>query len=412
MIAERVRTTALDLAVANGLPSYVYDLPGLRAHVAAIGAAIADTGVELFYAAKANPDPEILQALAPYVTGFEVASGGELAHVRTVIPEARLAFGGPGKTDEELAAALKFGVERLHVESPNELARLVRLSAGNPVDVLLRANVDFAVPGAALSMSGPFGMDEAGLRSCVDLLRGAPWIRPRGIHAHLASGLGATAMLQLADQILGWARPWLNTHLPHIERPEFNLGGGMEVDYTAPDRHFDWAAYAAGLAQRATGAGVQLRIEPGRAITVYHGFYVTDVLDVKRNHGRAYVVLRGGTHQLRTPVTKGHDQPFAVVHRDGHGAALTSDSATLVGQLCTPKDVFATDVPIDRLRIGDLVIFEMAGAYAWNISHHDFLMHPKPGFHYLDEPPITAGSAESSRALEPSIRAWPGGTDR
>lgn len=25
----------------------------------------------------------------------------------------------------------------------------------------------------------------------------------------------------------------------------------------------------------------------------------------------------------------------------------------------------------------------MAGAYAWNISHHDFLMHPKPGFHYV-----------------------------
>jgi diaminopimelate decarboxylase len=25
----------------------------------------------------------------------------------------------------------------------------------------------------------------------------------------------------------------------------------------------------------------------------------------------------------------------------------------------------------------------MAGAYAWNISHHDFLMHPKPDVHYV-----------------------------
>lgn len=23
----------------------------------------------------------------------------------------------------------------------------------------------------------------------------------------------------------------------------------------------------------------------------------------------------------------------------------------------------------------------MIGAYAWNISHHNFLMHPEPGFH-------------------------------
>jgi len=26
--------------------------------------------------------------------------------------------------------------------------------------------------------------------------------------------------------------------------------------------------------------------------------------------------------------------------------------------------------------------FGLAGAYAWNISHQDFLMHPRPTFHY------------------------------
>lgn len=55
---------------------------------------------------------------------------------------------------------------------------------------------------------------------------------------------------------------------------------------------------------------------------------------------------------------------------------------TIVGQLCTPKDILARKVPT-RLEVGDVVEFTMAGAYAWNISHHDFLMHPKPGFHYL-----------------------------
>ncbi|GAP50541.1 staphyloferrin b siderophore synthesis decarboxylase protein [Streptomyces azureus] len=35
------------------------------------------------------------------------------------------------------------------------------------------------------------------------------------------------------------------------------------------------------------------------------------------------------------------------------------------------------------LRAGDRVVFSLAGAYAWNISHHDFLTHPRPGFHFL-----------------------------
>ncbi|MGA4994170.1 hypothetical protein [Nonomuraea bangladeshensis] len=105
------------------------------------------------------------------------------------------------------------------------------------------------------------------------------------------------------------------------------------------------------------------------------------MVDVKRVRGQAYAILLGGTHHLRTPVTKGHDQPFEVLPT-GAGPGVTDEPVTLAGQLCTPKDVFARAVPAS-LRIGDTVVFAMAGAYAWNISHHDFLMHPKPAFRHL-----------------------------
>jgi diaminopimelate decarboxylase len=357
-------------AMSTGLPAYVYDLGALRAHAASVRAAVP---VEIFYAAKANPDARILTALAPYVDGIEVSSGGELAHVRAALPGARLAFGGPGKTDEELMSATDASVDRIHVESPHELQRLAALRA--ETDVLLRVNLPVAISGAALRMSGPFGMDPEALGACLDILEHAPWLRLRGLHAHLASGLKAAPLLEVAAQILGCARTWMDGP------KEVNLGGGMAVDYRNPGARFDWAEYGAGLAalQRPEET---LRIEPGRALTAYCGWYVTDVLDLKRSHGEWYAVLRGGTHHLRTPVTKGHDQPFAVLPTGGEPVA--SGEVTLVGQLCTPKDVFARQVPVDRLAVGDVVAFALAGAYAWNISHHDFLMHPKPGFEYLD----------------------------
>jgi diaminopimelate decarboxylase len=191
----------------------------------------------------------------------------------------------------------------------------------------------------------------------------------------LASGLAAEPLLQVAAQVLGWARTWMDGP------KEVNLGGGMAVDYRAAGARFDWAAYGAGL-ESLRRPEEALRIEPGRALTAYCGWYVTDVLDVKRSHGEWYAVLRGGTHHLRTPVTKGHDQPFTVLPAGGGPAA--SGPVTLVGQLCTPKDVFARQAPVDRIAVGDVVAFALAGAYAWNISHHDFLMHPKPGFSYVD----------------------------
>ncbi len=364
------------------LPAYAYDLAGLREHVAGIRAELdGGGGPEILYAAKANPDEPVLRAVAPYVHGIEVASGGELRHVRTALPEARIAFGGPGKTDAELRLALDLGVERIHVESPYELRRLADLAdPGRGADVLLRLNLPGGREGAALAMSGPFGMDPVLINDCLPILADHPHLRLRGVHAHPASGLEAEAMVEQTAQILAWARPWLAA--AGVDRPEYNVGGGMAVDYSDHGRLFDWAAYTKGVSQL-PAPGETLRIEPGRAITVYHGWYLTDVLDVKTAHGLTYAILRGGTHHFRTPVTKGHDQPFTVIGAHGRGPAAEGLPVTLVGQLCTPKDVFARDRRVDRIAVGDRVVFAMAGAYAWNISHHGFLMHPEPGFHYL-----------------------------
>lgn len=367
-IPDRVRAAAL---AAPRLPAFIYDLSGLAEHARTIRSALPH--VEVLYAVKANPDAPILRTLAPYVDGFEVSSGGELAHLQEVVPEAPVAFGGPGKTDEELALALRLKVARIHVESPNELRRLAAFE--RPADILLRANLEVPSDGAALAMSGPFGMDEAALAECAALLPRYPWLRLRGVHAHLASGLDAPAMARIATTVLDWALSWLGD----LPAPEVNVGGGMGVDYSSPGRLFDWARYSALLGS----PPARLRIEPGRSLTAYCGWYVTDVLDLKRTRGETYAVLRGGTHHLRTPVAKGHDQPFTILPRSAQGRAGDAGPVTLVGQLCTPKDVFARRVKAGALAVGDLVAFAMAGAYGWNISHHDFLRHPKPAFHYL-----------------------------
>ncbi len=235
----------------------------------------------------------------------------------------------------------------------------------------------------------PFGMDPALLDHCASWLAEASpparALRLRGLHAHLASGLDARASLAAAGRVLGFARGWCARH--GVRDPEINLGGGMAVDYRRPGARFDWAAYGRGLALAAP-PGERLRVEPGRAVTAYCGWYVTRVLDVKPSHGKTFAVVAGGTHHLRTPAAKGHDQPFAVLPgpawpHDWARPAAPAGPVTIVGQLCTPKDVLARDVQVPGLAAGDLVAFGLAGAYAWNISHHGFLMHPEPGFHYV-----------------------------
>ncbi|GGL08898.1 diaminopimelate decarboxylase [Sphaerisporangium melleum] len=366
ILPDRVRERAERLTEA--LPAYVYDLAALDRHAAAVRRALGDT--ELYYAVKANPDPALLRTLAPYADGFEVSSIGEVRHLRSVLPDARLALGGPGKTDAELA----LDVHRVHVESPGELRRLIGMDA--PADVLLRVNLAVPVEGASLAMGGgatPFGMDPAGVRECLGLLPASTRVRLRGVHAHLASGLRAPELLGLAETVLAFAR--------ELAAGEVDVGGGMAVSYHEPERLFDWETYGRGLA-RLRAPGETLRVEPGRALTAYCGWYLTRVIDVKRVHGEVFAVVTGGTHHLRTPAAKGHDQPLAVLPTGRAGTGTTGEPVTVVGQLCTPKDVFAREIPLS-VNVGDIVAFGLAGAYAWTISHHDFLMHPRPGFHYL-----------------------------
>ncbi|MEV0096842.1 type III PLP-dependent enzyme [Streptomyces sp. NPDC050738] len=397
---ERVRERAQALDFEE-LPAYLYDLDALRDHAAAVRRALPER-VELYYAAKANPEPEILAALGPHVDGYEVSSGGELAHVAKAAPGRPLAFGGPGKTPAEIRTALELGVRRFHVESAYELRMLADLTArlaprARP-GVLLRFNLplsDDSLQGSSLTMGGrptPFGLDPSEADSVVRLLTDGtcPQLELLGVHAHLASGPGAPELLTMSHAIVAWSLALAERHA--IRFKEINVGGGMSVDYAHPEDRFDWAAYGQGLARILDAhPELTLRIEPGRALTAYCGWYATEVLDVKESHGEEFAVVRGGTHHLRTPATKGHDQPCTVLTSEQPWphpwprSVARRDRVTFAGQLCTPKDVLSRQVPAAGLRAGDRVAFGLAGAYAWNISHHDFLMHPRPTFHFLGE---------------------------
>ncbi|MFC4638745.1 type III PLP-dependent enzyme [Deinococcus hohokamensis] len=391
----RVRAAALALAARSSEPvsAYLYDLAALDRHAAGLRAGL-PPAFELFYAVKANPEPHLLQTLAPHVHGFEVASGGELAQVRAQFPQMPVIFGGPGKTDAELALALETGTEVIHVESRSELERLAwtARTRGQIASVLLRVNLRVeTLPETPLTMGGrptPFGIDAAEVPACLSWLEEHPELRLRGIHFHLLSHqLDAGAHLRLLAAYAAQVRGWQAQHGLPLDL--LNVGGGIGVNYRDPQRPFDWAAFCAGLpALAAQLPGVRWRLELGRYVTAGCGYYAMQVIDVKRTLGETFVVARGGTHQFRTPAAQGHSHPFEVLPVDPwpHPYARGSHEGgpvTVVGQLCTPKDVLAREVPVSRLRAGDLLLFPLAGAYAWNISHQQFLSHPAPAMVFL-----------------------------
>ncbi|HEV7899974.1 MAG TPA: type III PLP-dependent enzyme [Planosporangium sp.] len=375
-------------ALPRPVCAYVYDTGVLRRTVADVRAAL-PPGALLLYAVKANGHPDVVAALARDVDGLEVASGGELS-LAVQAGAATVVFGGPAKTDAELSAAVAGGT-LVHVESLLELRRLAMVAGDTPVRIALRVNR----PGAGLigshTMTGvptPFGLEEAALGEAVALTRDLPALRLVGFHLHAVSNnLDAAAHAGYVADALDWSLAVarrLGLDLRYV-----NVGGGFGVDYTG-DARFDLAALRAGLAGVRPPDGVTLAFEPGRYLVAAAGWYAAEVLDLKRTHGRWFAVLRGGTHHFRLPAAWGYSHPAAVLPVDAWPYPFARPEVRdavvdVVGELCTPRDVLARDLPVGRLRVGDVMVFGNAGGYGWDISHHDFLRHPYPSMVVVGE---------------------------
>lgn len=377
--------------------AYYYDLNILRTHLTQVMSSLPPT-CQMFYAMKANSDPQILKVVSEYVHGFEVASLGEINKARAISADIPIIFGGPGKTDEEIRGAIAQSIKLFHVESIQELQRiqLIAHAMNRVVSILLRVNLGGSLPTATLQMAGrptQFGIDESELEGAISLAINSQYIKLQGFQFHsISNNLSAIEHLQLIDYYFTKVAIWAKNYNLSIDY--INVGGGIGVNYANLEQQFEWSLFTSKLNHLISESkfkNTNIIFECGRFLTASCGFYAVEVLDIKRNHDKNFAIVQGGTQHFRLPVSWNHNHPFAVLpieqwHYPFERKAVSYDQVTIAGQLCTPKDVFAKNVFVKTIRLGDVILFLYTGAYGWAISHHDFLSHPHPQKFYLEAP--------------------------
>lgn len=374
--------TAADWA-EEGTPAFVYDPAIVAARVARFRAAF--TGVDLHYAIKANPHPDLLAAIAPQVDGLDIASAGELTRALRVKPAAAISFAGPGKRDGELEAATVAGAT-LNLESEGEAARALAIAdrLGVRPRLAVRVNPDVELKGSGMKMGGrpsPFGVDAARVPNLVRTLiaGGADW---RGFHIYPGSqALSAEAIADTQSATVALAARMAEE--AGAAPPLVNLGGGFGVPYFAGDVPLDVEAVGARLADTLASrpailADARFAIELGRWLVAEAGVYLARIVDRKESGGETFLVLDGGlNHQLAATGNLGtvvrRNYPLALAHRMGEAA---EETVSVVGPLCTPLDRLGDRVALPRAEVGDVIAVFLAGAYGATASPAAFLGHP------------------------------------
>jgi diaminopimelate decarboxylase len=358
------------IAAEVGTPVYVYSAATLRRHYGLLRDAC-DThkgalgDALIAFAVKANSNLSVLATLAGLGCGADTVSEGEIRRALAAgVPAERIIFSGVGKTDAELAFAIRAGVRQINLESGAELDRLIALAASLAArpEVAVRVNPDVGAGGHAKITTGGKG-DKFGVpvQEALDLYARAsasPHVRPVGLACHIGSQITTLEPLRAAFQVLRDMTERLRGKGMEVTR--LDLGGGLGVPYygdAATPAPADYVAMVAGVLD---GLEVEAAFEPGRLLAANAGVLVSRVIQVtERTDGRRFLVLDAAMNDLMRPALYDAFHALEPV-RARAGEAAPHD---IVGPVCETGDTFARDRDLPPFQAGDLAVFMSAGAY-------------------------------------------------
>ncbi|MFB7652467.1 MULTISPECIES: type III PLP-dependent enzyme [unclassified Streptomyces] len=383
-------TRTAELAERFGTPSYVYDLDRIATARDDLFAALPDE-VAVFYAAKANPHPEILRQMRTgtgRVCGAEISSVGELDAVFQAGYEGTdVLYTGPGKTSEELTEAMSSGVRTFSVESPGDLRRVGETASllGVTAECLLRVNNATGAAATSIRMTGvpsQFGFDAETLAEHAADLREVPGTTLAGLHFFPLSNAKDEASLIAEFRHTITTAAALQQTLGVTFRL-IDLGGGFAAPYAVRGERPVYGtlrdALAVSLDEHFPGwrdGAPRIACESGRYLVADSGVLLTRVVNVKDSRGTRYAVLDAGINTFGGMSGLGRIMPVSVEPQE----SLAADGAPthLAGPLCTPGDLLGRNVPLADPKPGDLLTVPNAGSYGPTASLLMFLGRPAP----------------------------------
>ena len=323
---------AVDLVKEYGSPLYVYDGDCIRDAYKRLDSAIPYKNKRIYYAAKANTNPYIMNLLYNEGAYIDAVSVGEIVIALSAgFPSDRILFTATNIGEGEMAFAIQNKVI-VNIGSLYSLRRYGELYPGT--DICIRVNPamgaghhDHVITGGE---KAKFGIYATYIKEAQSIIKEFD-LKLIGVHAHIGSGiLEENKFMEVMNIILPIAKEF-----EHIQFVDF--GGGIGVPYRADQKEFDLKLFgeeASRLMQdfsKAYGTDITLAVEPGRFLVADSGVLLTTVTDIKTTPKYAFAGVDSGFNHLIRPMAYGSyhtirqriepSRPEKVRHRCGDTCA-------------------------------------------------------------------------------------------
>ena len=355
----------LKAAADHGTPLYVYDRDRIVFQYQQLKQAFRQTPTRFFYACKALTNVNVLKVLAAEGSGIDCVSINEarLALLAGFTPD-RIIFTPNSVGMDEYQEAVSMGVH-INIDNLNIL-KSFGLSFGNSYPVIVRLNPHIMAGGNLKISTGhvdsKFGISVDQVSEIIQIMKETNLLI-KGLHLHTGSEIkDLEVFLKGLDLVLD-----LSHQFPDLSI--IDLGGGFKVPYKPGEKGTEMEELGKRLNARVsafseqTGKSFEVWFEPGKFLVSQCGYLLVRTNIIKEGPSRVFIGVNSGFNHLIRPMF--YDAYHEI--RNVSNPAGPIKTYNVVGNICE-TDTFAWDRELNEVREGDLLVFNNAGAYGFEMS--------------------------------------------
>lgn len=356
------------IASKVGTPFYLYSLATLKRHFNVFNESSKVLNSIVCYSVKANSNIAILNFLFKMGWGADIVSGGELFRaIKAGVDTKKVVYSGVGKTETEIAFALKSDILMFNVESLSEVYLINEIAGkmGKKARISFRINPNVDPKTHPYISTGlkknKFGINIKQAITAYEKAEKLNNIDIVGLDCHIGSQLTEISPFNDAVEIIN--KLLLKITAKGIDIKYLDLGGGLGITYENEMPPHP-STYMNSIKKILAGYGGQVIFEPGRLIAGNSGIFVTRVIHNKDAGSKKFVIVDGGMNDLLRPALyEAYHEIVPVIKKSG--AKLKVD---IVGPICESADFLGKDRTISGVESGDLLAVFSAGAYGFSMS--------------------------------------------
>ena len=355
----------IELAKEFGTPLYVYHAEKIKEQYQKLLTAFAKSNTRFFYACKALTNINVLKYIKEIGCNIDCSSFNEvLLAVQAGFARENILYTSNNIAFSEIETAQQLGVN-INIDSISNLKKFgQKFGHAYPVGIRLRPNI---MAGGNLKIStghqdSKFGIPLEQIDKALEVVKETN-LRITDLHIHTGSEIKDVEVFAKGIEVLFEVAK----HFPELE--VIDLGGGFKVAYKPGDDTTDIDKLGKkvteefDLFEKQYGRRLEVWFEPGKFLVSEAGYFITKVNVVKETANTVFAGVDSGLNHFIRPMFYG---AYHVIENISNPDGPVK-RYNVVGNICE-TDTFAEGRELNEIRENDLLVFQNAGAYGFEMS--------------------------------------------